>query len=83
VTRFFVLQHRLLDPGPYKLHLSTAAAKALVLALPEQREGIIALLRRAQTGSALWPHQSRTLLARGLLRLSAGGGFGCCRRWLE
>ncbi len=64
VTRYFVLQHRVMERGPYKVHVSTKAEDFFVGVSSEIRRGICKLLKRAQKFDVLWPHQSRRLLAR-------------------
>lgn len=70
ITRYFVLQHRVLDAGPYALHVSSEAMLSFIRASckPEVQRGIGSLLARARRREVLWPHQSRRLLARTRVR---------------
>ena len=49
VTRFFVLQHRLPEPGPYKLHLSTGGGEGFGSRPAERGVRVVMELGRAFT----------------------------------
>ena len=73
LLRFFVLQHRLLGPGPYQIALSSRAALRLFFEIPSKaREGAYRLLQCAHSTEEMWPHQSTRLLR--------GGHYGVGRK---
>lgn len=62
LVRFFVLQHRLLPPGPYEVEMSEEAVLSFALAREPLRVGILGLLSSAKRGASLWHYQSRRLI---------------------
>lgn len=62
LLRFFVLHHRVVDAGPYRVQISGPAFANYLRLSSSLKDGFCRLIRRAQEGEPLWPHQSRQLL---------------------